>query len=59
MSLDQLMAFAVNPRSSAQEQVWQVVQRWIEEPYYIRRMLTEGTVRASDRRAHFVENRGL
>ena len=55
VSLDQLMAFAVNPDHERQQQVWQAVQRsHNKEPYYIRRLLTEGAVRASDKRAQFV-----
>jgi ParB family transcriptional regulator, chromosome partitioning protein len=55
MTLDQLMAFAVNPDHERQEQVWEALQRsYTEEPYYIRRLLTEGAVRASDKRAQFV-----
>jgi ParB family chromosome partitioning protein len=55
MSLDQLMAFAVSPDHARQEQVWEAVQRsHNKEPYYIRRLLTEGAVRASDKRAQFV-----
>ena len=55
MTLDQLMAFAVNPDHERQEQVWDAVQRsHNKEPYYIRRLLTEGAVRASDKRAQFV-----
>lgn len=55
MSLDQLMAFAVNPDHERQEQVWEAVQRsHNKEIYYIRRLLTEGSVRASDKRAQFV-----
>lgn len=55
MSLDQLMAFAVNPDHERQQQVWEAVQRsHNKEPYYIRRLLTEGAVRATDKRAQFV-----
>jgi ParB family chromosome partitioning protein len=55
MTLDQLTAFAVNPDHERQEQVWEAVQRsHNNEPYYIRRLLTEGAVRASDKRAQFV-----
>lgn len=55
MTLDQLMAFAVNPDHARQEQVWEAVQRsHNKEPYHIRRLLTEGGVRASDKRAQFV-----
>src|SRR5262249_54574690 len=55
MSLDQLMAFTVNPDHARQEQVWDALQRVpARQTYQIRRMLTEDTVRASDRRARFV-----
>jgi ParB family chromosome partitioning protein len=55
MSLDQLMAFTVNPDHGRQEQVWEALQRVpARQTYQIRRMLTEDTVRASDRRARFV-----
>ena len=55
MTLDQLMAFTVNPNHERQEQVWEATQRsHNKEPYYIRRLLTEGAVRASDKRAQFV-----
>ena len=55
MTLDQLMAFTVNPDHERQEQVWEALQRsHTKEPYYIRRLLTEGAVRASDKRAQFV-----
>ncbi|MEJ6394537.1 ParB/RepB/Spo0J family partition protein [Gymnodinialimonas sp. 2305UL16-5] len=55
MTLDQLMAFTVNPDHERQEQVWDAIkQHYNKQPYEIRRMLTEGAVRASDRRAQFV-----
>ncbi len=55
MTLDQLMAFTVSTDHARQEQVWESVQHsWSKEPYQIRRMLTENTVRASDRRVRFV-----
>ncbi|MCA1396975.1 ParB/RepB/Spo0J family partition protein [Bradyrhizobium sp. BRP56] len=55
MSLEQLMAFPVTADHGRQEQVWQAISgSWQKEPYQIRRMLTEKTVRASDRRAVFV-----
>ena len=55
MTLDQLMAFTVNPDHERQEQVWDALkQHYSKQPYEIRRMLTEGAVRASDRRAQFV-----
>ncbi|MHB1873193.1 MAG: ParB/RepB/Spo0J family partition protein, partial [Steroidobacteraceae bacterium] len=54
MNLDQLMAFSVSPDHERQEQVWEAVQRsYNKEPYQIRRMLTEGAVRASDKRAQY------
>jgi len=55
MSLEHLMAFTVTADHGRQEQVWQAISgSWQKEPYQIRRMLTEKTVRASDRRAAFV-----
>ncbi len=54
MSLEQLMAFSVSPDHERQEQVWDLVQRsYNKEPYQIRRLLTEGAVRASDKRAQY------
>jgi ParB family chromosome partitioning protein len=54
MNLDQLMAFSVSPDHERQEQVWETMQRsYNKEPYQIRRMLTEGAVRASDKRAKY------
>ena len=55
MTLEQLMAFTLNPDHARQVQVWDAVKHsWNKEPYSIRGMLTETTVRASDRRAVFV-----
>ena len=55
MTLEQLMAFTVTNDHARQEQVWDAVSRsYNKEPYLIRRQLTEGAVRASDRRAQFV-----
>ncbi|MBC7147221.1 MAG: ParB N-terminal domain-containing protein [Thioclava marina] len=55
MTLEQLMAFTVNPDHERQIQVWEAIKSsWNKEPYQIRRMLTETSVRASDRRAVFV-----
>ena len=55
MTLEQLMAFSVTADHARQEQVWENVSRsGYDEPYQIRRTLTEATVRASDRRACFV-----
>ncbi len=55
MTLEQLMAFTVSPDEARQVQVWEGIRNaWSKEPYQIRRMLTESTVRASDKRAVFV-----
>ena len=55
MTLEQLMAFSVTADHARQEQIWEQVSRsGYDEPYQIRRMLTEETVRASDRRVRFV-----
>ncbi|MCO8146449.1 ParB N-terminal domain-containing protein [Rhodovulum tesquicola] len=55
MTLEQLTAFTVNPDHARQMQVWDAVRNsWNKEPYAIRRMLTETSVRASDGRAVFV-----
>jgi ParB family chromosome partitioning protein len=55
MNLDQLMAFTVTNDHAHQEQVWETLARsHNKEPYAIRRQLTEGAVRASDKRARFV-----
>ena len=55
MTLEQLIAFTVTTDHDRQERVWEALSHshtW--EPYFIRRQLTEGAVRASDRRAQFV-----
>jgi len=55
MTLEQLMAFTVSEDHVRQEQVWDAIKdSWQKEPHYIRRLLTETAVRASDRRALFV-----
>ncbi len=55
MTLEQLMAFSVTADHARQEQVWENVSRsGYDESYQIRRMLTENTVRASDRRVQFI-----
>ena len=55
MTLDQLMGFTVSSDDERQEQVWEAVQRsYNKEAYQIRRLLTEGAVRASDKRAQYV-----
>jgi ParB family transcriptional regulator, chromosome partitioning protein len=55
MTLEQLMCFTISDDHARQEQVWEAVLRgYNQEPYYIRKLLTENTVRASDKRARFV-----
>ena len=55
LTLDQLMAFTVNGDHARQEQVFErLAQSYDKQGYTIRRMLTEGAVRASDKRAQFV-----
>ncbi|QNA86668.1 ParB/RepB/Spo0J family partition protein [Sphingomonas sp. So64.6b] len=55
MTLEQLMAFTVSDDHARQQQVWDAIKdAWAKEPYQIRRMLTETTVRASEKRAVFV-----
>ncbi|MFN3961264.1 MAG: ParB/RepB/Spo0J family partition protein, partial [Parvularculaceae bacterium] len=55
LTLDQLMAFTVTNDHARQEQVWEALARNpYKEAYQIRRMLTEGAVRAADRRAQFI-----
>ena len=55
MTLEQLMSFTVTADHARQEQVWEGLGRsHNKEPYFIRRQLTEGAIRASDKRARFV-----
>jgi ParB/RepB/Spo0J family partition protein len=55
MTLDQLMAFTVSGDHDRQEQVFERLKvSYDKQPYTIRRMLTEGAVRASDKRAQFI-----
>lgn len=55
MTLEQLMACSITEDHARQEQVWDSLQQgWNREAYYIRRLLTEGAVSGSDRRARFV-----
>ena len=55
LSLDQLMTFTVNGDHARQEQVFErFSQSYTKEPYVIRRMMTEGAVRAADKRAQFI-----
>ena len=54
--LEQIMAFSISDDHARQEQVWERIcgNPHMQEPYYIRRLLTETTVRADDRRAIYV-----
>ncbi|MER8480833.1 MULTISPECIES: ParB/RepB/Spo0J family partition protein [unclassified Mesorhizobium] len=53
--LEQIMAFSISDDHARQEQVWErISSSHTQEPYYIRRLLTETTVRADDRRAVYV-----
>jgi ParB family transcriptional regulator, chromosome partitioning protein len=55
LSLEQLMAFCVTDDHNRQEEVWEALSRSYDKgPYAIRRQLTQGAVRASDKRAIFV-----
>ncbi len=55
MTLEQLMAFTVTADHARQEAVWEALSRsYSREPYAIRRMLTEGAVKPTDKRAMFV-----
>jgi len=55
ITLEQLMAFTVHPDHARQEEVWAALKdSWNNNAHIIRRMLTETTVRARDRRALFV-----
>ncbi len=55
ISLEQLMAFTVTEDHARQEQVWENLSRaFNKDAHTIRRMLTEGAVKTSDRRAVFV-----
>lgn len=55
MKLEQIMAFSITNDHVRQEQVWDTISRQhTRDAYYIRRLLTETTVRAGDRRAVYV-----
>ncbi len=55
MTLEQLMAFTVTADHARQEEVWEALSHGrYKEPYQIRRMLTDGAIRACDKRAQFV-----
>ncbi len=55
MTLEQLMAFTVNGDHQRQVEVWDALKNgYNREPYHIRRLLTEGAIRAGDKRARFI-----
>lgn len=55
MSLEQLMAFTISEDHARQEEIWdQLEHSYDKSPAFIRRKLTENSVRASDKRALFV-----
>jgi len=55
MRLDQVIAFSISDDPARQDQVWEILSgSHNREPYLIRRMLTEKTVRASNTRVCFV-----
>jgi len=55
MKLGQVMAFSITKDHARQEQVWETISRTQStDPHYIRRLLTETAIRASDRRAVYV-----
>ncbi|WP_429810023.1 ParB/RepB/Spo0J family partition protein [Ensifer sp. B1-9] len=55
MKLGQVMAFSITNDHVRQEQVWDTISRsHNQDAYYIRRLLTETAVRASDRRVVYV-----
>ncbi|TAV43627.1 ParB/RepB/Spo0J family partition protein [Rhizobium leguminosarum] len=55
MKLEQIMAFSITNDHVRQEQVWDMLSRHhTRDPYYVRRLLTETTIRAGDRRAVYV-----
>lgn len=55
IKLEQVKAFSITSDHARQEDVWATVSRsTVQEPYYIKRLLTETAVRADDRRAVYV-----
>lgn len=54
--LEQIMAFSISEDHARQEQIWERISdnSHMQEPYHIRRLLTETTVRADDRRAVYI-----
>ncbi len=55
LTLDQLMAFTVNGDHERQEQVFERLNTsYSNEPYAIRRMLTQSAIRACDKRVQFI-----
>lgn len=55
MSLEQLMGFTVSSDHARQLAVWDSLRtQWDKSAHVIRRMLTEGAVKSSDRRARYI-----
>lgn len=54
LDLDQMMAFTVSDDHAAQEQVWEALPNWNDDPDTIRKHLMASSVEASDRRVRFV-----
>lgn len=55
LKLEQVKAFSITSDHARQEDVWATVSRsTVQEPYYIKRLLTETAVRADDRRAVYI-----
>mgnify|MGYP001409372280 CR=1 FL=1 len=55
MTLEQLMAFSVTSDRVRQEQVWDSVKNsYSNEPFHIRRLVTQNTVPSTDKRAAFI-----
>ncbi len=57
MTLEQLMAFTITDDHALQERVWKELS-WNKSKEMIRRLLVEGHIEASDRRARFVGAEG-
>ncbi|ESQ92532.1 ParB/RepB/Spo0J family partition protein [Asticcacaulis benevestitus] len=54
LSLSQVMAFTLTDDHARQEEVFDGLTQWANEPSHIRRRLTETHVLATDRRARFI-----
>jgi ParB family chromosome partitioning protein len=54
LTLEQVQAFAVSDDHTAQERVFADLGQWNDSPRHIRDALTQGDIRATDKRARFV-----